>query len=167
MSMEVKVPTKQIQDLVKKFAQAEAIYDEYARPGMEEAVSFILSKVVQKTPSDTSLLRGSIQTELRGRSLDLQGYVFTPSIYAPAIEYGLPIRKVFPPLEAIQRWVERKGISLEGATSRQVSYLIARGIYRRGTKGHMMFKTSMDESERFILDLFDKVNVRFLKRFQR
>lgn len=171
MSMEVKIPTQEIENLIKKFAEAEGIYDEYARPAMEEAVAYILAKVVQKTPADTGILRGSIQSEIRGRSLNMQGIVATSSDYAPAVEYGLPVGHSISPLDSLQRWVEHKGITYttkEGrvATSRQIAYMIARVIQKKGTTGKAMFQTSMDESERFVLDLFDKVNVRFLERFK-
>lgn len=101
--------------------------------GMRESLVYLQGEVKRGTPVNTGALRGSVFSEMRGRTIDgLHGVVASPLNYAPVVEYG---RKpgTMPPVEAIEMWA-RRVLGIEG-----LGLIIARKIKWRGTKGHHMF----------------------------
>lgn len=109
---------------------------ERAVPEIRDELQKILTKytllmqrdIVSNTPVDTGFLSAAIQPMVR----ELVGEV-SPigevKKYAPFVEYDT--RPHWPPIEAIEGWAYRHGLS---------AYVVARSIAQKGTKGHHMFE---------------------------
>jgi hypothetical protein len=89
-------------------------------------------------------LRGSIFTELRGQPARRQAIVASSVFYAPVVEAGRRPGARRPPLEPIRLWVIRK-LGISSLQARQVAFLVARAIGRRGTKGQHMFERAAQQ----------------------
>lgn len=97
--------------------------------------------VARRTPvGATGKLRQSISLEpFNVGPIGFGVRIFSPLVYAPPVEFGS--RPHFPPIEPIEYWVRRK-LRITGKTSRQVAYLVARAISRRGTRAVETFQTT-------------------------
>lgn len=81
---------------------------------------------------------GSISNELRGTPARRQAVVSSSVFYAPIVEKGRrPGRR--PPLEPIRLWVVRK-LGVNQKNAREVAFLVARKIGRRGWEGKHPFE---------------------------
>jgi hypothetical protein len=58
-------------------------------------------------------------------------------VYGAAVEYGT--RAHFPPTAALERWVMKKLGIRDPKEVKEVAFLVARAISKRGTKAHQMF----------------------------
>lgn len=99
--------------------------------------------VVSHTPvGATGHLRQSITHDISGSGISMVGRVFSQDkpIKVAAVETGRRPGAP-PPISAILPWVQRK---LGG--DRQVAFLVARAIGRRGTKGAFMFQKGFAEA---------------------
>lgn len=112
--------------------------DKRAHDAMEESVGYLQAEVQKNLPRGaTGILRGTIFTEVRGRSLDkLRGVVASPHAYAVVIEKGRTPGKRMPPVDAILLWTTRK----LGIRDRGVAFVIARSIGRKGFPGKHVFE---------------------------
>ena len=134
---------------------------------MESAVMLLKREVKKRTPVGVSGaqggLLGSIQSEIIGKGTPMiKGIVLSASKYAEAVEKGT--KPHFPPTGPIQLWVKKKlGIEDE-RQSRQVAFLIARAISRRGTKGQFMFEKALDENIHRIQNIFEKSGFKIARR---
>lgn len=112
------------------------------RGGMGEALAYLRLLIVDGTPVDRGILRGSIVTEIRGTPLGLHGVV-APGVvaaqYADVMELGRRPGAPPPPTSVIAAWATRHGIAAEAA------FVIARAIGRRGLKGHHMFQNAAEK----------------------
>lgn len=122
---------------------------------MQTALDVLEQEIVTRTPVNTGLLRGSIANAMYGRPPFIEGVVGTPISYGLPVETGRAPGKL-PPIDAIEYWLKRKQLAPEGNT-RQVAYLIARAIGRRGTKGAFMFRVGFEAARPRIEQLFDQL----------
>jgi hypothetical protein len=132
---------------------------------MQAALDLLEQEIVLRTPVNAGLLRGSIATAIHGRSPYIEGTVGTSISYGEPVEYGRKPGKR-PPVDAIEAWVTRKGIAPEGQ-ERQVAFLIARAIGRRGKPGAFMFRDGLAAAEPRILQLFDDLAGRIVAELAR
>lgn len=68
----------------------------------------------------------------------------------------------FPPIDAIERWITVKRIipstnNGKVPSTRQLAYMIARGISIHGTKATKLLQKSIDESDNLISQLVDAI----------
>ena len=71
-------------------------------------------------------------------------------------------RPHFPPINAIERWISVKHIvprpyNGKVPTTKQLAFLIARGISRNGTKPTKLLQTTIDSSDDLIAKLIDEL----------
>lgn len=151
----------------KLASKAPEIYEKEMKKSLNKSVLYLQSKIVPKTPIDTSTARNSISTAVRGKGIDLHGITGTPLGYMLPLEHGRK-KKVMPNIEAIQRWFTRKGLSpMEGRTIRQSVFLIARKIKESGYSkpdGWQMFTSTFREEHNKIIDFLREGRDRIVKR---
>ncbi len=152
------------------------------RVAMDDALSFTENQVVDNTPVNTSALRGSIYSEIRGiQASPLGGAEATGAVSSSdyelkvwAMESGRAPGKM-PPIEAIALWVRRKGLagtySVEtkkriGSKSKKaredlslawaIAIRIAKGTSRHQLMGgYKMFEKGYNASNEHIVKAFD------------
>ena len=135
-----------------KLDRAPQVIAKHTNLAMHKSLSALEQPIATGTPVNTGALRGSETTEVRGRGAEIMGRIFTPLAYGAAVEHGRKPGKM-PSVDAIQYWVERKGIAGD-EDPRQVAFLIARAIGRRGTKGAHMFEEGLKTALPHILRLW-------------
>ncbi len=145
--------------MTKKFSM---IYEEEMRKGLELVMMWLWRKVIEKTPTFTSVLRGSIKPQLRGKGIDMRGVVGTPSKYALPVENGRKPGK-FPNLDAIRLWVNQK----LGKNDEKVVYLIARKIQKVGIPPVEMFKRTAEEENATVNRMLNQASDRAISRLRR
>lgn len=107
----------------------------------EASVAIVVGEIVPRTPVNLGILRGGVQSEVRGESAEgVFGRVFNPVGYAMPVEGGA--RPHFPPVAALIPWVTRK-LGLSGKEARSVAFLVARKISRVGTRARLMFSQGL------------------------
>lgn len=153
---------------VQKFNQAlDAFPDTIGRLNtvtMQKLVTVVKDRLVIHTPVFLGNLRGSYYPQITGEPLNLTGKVISDLIYGLPVDQGRPAGKPPPPIDAIEYWVRRK-LGVDGNEARQVAYLIARAIGRRGTKAVNMVQKATNEAEpikvRLWLDMLNQVVAEF------
>ena len=137
MSLDMKIDARELQDVIRKFDRAGRVAGREARRTMTKSVNIIEEQVTGRTPKNTGKLQQSIDTDVSGSALtEITGKVFTPLVYGRPVEFGRKAGK-WPPRDAIEYWVIRKGLAAPGKESRSVAFLIARAIGRGVSKGIM------------------------------
>jgi hypothetical protein len=152
---------------VQKFAQAlDKFPDTVGRLNqvtMQKIVSVVKDRIIVHTPVFLGNLRGSYYPQIYGEPLNLTGKVASDLIYGLPVDQGRPPGKM-PPVDAIEHWVRRK-LGVDGAEARQVAYIIARAIGRRGIKAVNMAQKAVNESEpvkvRLWVDMLNQVVIEF------
>lgn len=114
-------------------AASRVIHDELVST-MHEAVLLGQREVANRTPvGATSLLRGSIASEVRGTPAQVRGIVATPLGYARPVEEGTR-PGIWRPIGPLKLWAQRV------LGNERMAYQIRWAIYRRGTRGAHMFR---------------------------
>ena len=114
-----------------------------------ETLGYIETQVVEHTPVDRNLLRGSVFHDLRGFPIG-PGKVATPSRYAVVVEEGRREKRKAPPVAVIADWLGRHGANPAYA------FVVARAIGRRGIKGKHMFRNAAANSARPAERIFNR-----------
>lgn len=107
---------------------------------MRRAVNVVEAAVVQFTPVGVSgNTRQAWSTSVERGLSAVKGIVSNPLDYSYYVEHGRRPGRM-PPIAPIELWV-RRVLGIGQPQSRQVAFLVARAIGRRGTKGaHMAEK---------------------------
>ena len=136
------VDTSEIEQLAKDVPKAQrAIFRAMRRP-MEQSLSHLATQVRALTPVGVSGdLRRGINTQIDGVAPGLVGEVLPNVLYGDPVEFGIPAG-VFPPPDALQLWVKRK-LDVPDEKVEQVAFLVARKIFRKGTKPRRMFQQGL------------------------
>lgn len=130
------------------------------RSAMEDSTAKLLREVKLGTPVSTGTLRRSITSKIQSRGTALRGTVFTP------LKYGIPVergqRPHWPNIDNIETWLRRpaKALKTEGATVRQVAFLVSRKIARSGVKARKMFELGFRQSQSFIIRRFKEIGIK-------
>lgn len=144
--------------------QAPRIAREEMAIGLEEALSLLEREIKENMPVGAhGLLRGSVFHEMRGDPRGVAGIVGSPQQYALPVELGT--KPHFPPLAPLQDWVERK-LGVDKSESKQVAFLIARKISRKGTKGQHPFEKGMSENSRQVISMIEAAIARIAARLE-
>jgi len=170
VAMEFDVDLSGFDELLNNLATLypDAVADEiYAT--MELSLGVFEQAVKLETPVNTGNLRGSIATEITGTPANMTGLVVTPLLYGWPVERGRQPGTP-PPVGPIELWVIRKGLEwtyktksgkVRPMTTRQMAFIIARSIGKKGTSGAAMFykgfQAALPAVERLWLGLPDRV----------
>lgn len=100
-------------------------------------------------------LYGSIFSEMRGAPARPEGIVATPYQYAEVIERGRRAGARMPPPKSLELWVE-KVMGVPEEDIKQVAFLVARSIGRKGFKGQFMFKQGVEKAKPVMERMFGK-----------
>ena len=174
MSLSIEIDYKELEDFAESLgASPEIAHQEMAR-AMYAALTLMEARVVDKTPVNTAALRSSIYVAMHGTPPNLWGEVATGISYGEPVEYGRKAGKKPPPIDAIQMWVVRKNITgtyqtksgkTRTMTDRQMAFLIARAIGKRGTKpGAKMFQKTFEGSRGEVRRILDRVPEQIVRR---
>lgn len=156
MTLNLIIETREWEALADKFDQIDEVVEREIRKAVRRAMAVIETNVVGFTPiGATKNLSQSWGIEVRSIPAGVRGELGSSLIYALPVEKGRRPGRM-PPIDPIHLWVVRKGIA-PPAEARQVAFLIARAIGRRGTKGAKMLQKGMKRSEPMIQRLFDDV----------
>ena len=142
----------------KAFGNAAARSPMRLATAMRLGIEIGKSEVVQRTPVGwSSALRGGYHTEMRG-----QGTIRPRAILANAILYH-DVREEgrrpgrMPPVAALIPWVGSKLGVPPGDERRQVAFLVARKIGRRGYPGAFMVRDGWTAARLLIRPIFTKL----------
>jgi hypothetical protein len=123
---------------------------------MEGATTHLEGEIKERTPGAHGTLKASFTGSVEQLSDGVLGVVGSPLNYAIPVELGT--RPHFPPVDAIQDWVQVK-LGITGPEARGVAFAIARKIAKRGTQGAFMVQNAftasraeLDRQARLMLD---------------
>jgi len=111
--------------------------------GLDDIVDLIFEKSQRLVPRDESTLAKSC---LPIRYDWLEKEIWYRAFYAEYIEYGTDPRERMPPVDAIERWVKRKGIA-SGKDARGVAFAIAKSIQKSGTQPQPFLRPARNEAD--------------------
>lgn len=135
---------------------ASAIIAGEVRSTMQAATLLAQRAAQERTPvGATSILRGSIQQEVRGAGVELAGVVFTNQVYGVAVEEGT--RPHWAPIGPLLLWAQRK------LGDRRLAYAVRAKIARQGTKGKHMFRDAGREVRGQVRSMFRAMGGRLRK----
>lgn len=136
---------KGVDELASAFAAAPDLVRQRLNVFMNGATMYLQAEIQERTPtSGHGTLRGSFTSEVRDLGDSVVGVVGSPLAYAVPVELGT--RPHFPPVDAIEDWVNVK-LGISGPEGHRVAYAIARKIAARGTKGAFMVKRAFDAAQ--------------------
>lgn len=152
LDINIKADISSVAELSRRFPEASR-EARYAR--LTEALLFLEGAVKKETPVGAGPihLRDTIFHQVR-MGEPVEGLLGTPAQYGLPVELGT--KPHFPPVAPIQHWVERK-LGYSGKEARQVAFLIARAISRRGTEGAKMFTGTFEQNEERILSILNSI----------
>lgn len=153
-----------------------AVVESELRIALDAVLEYLQMLVVDKTPVNTGVLRGSIYTEVRGVTVNNSGVAvsglvssndFEPKV--TAMEYGRPAGKM-PPIEAIALWVKRKGLETDDKAIQRAAFLIARAIAQGRSRhqkkgGDKMFTQAAEKGQAYTDQAFDQALTQILARW--
>ena len=106
---------------------------------------------------DTGQSRNSIKNDKTGNNYK----IYTDLLYSqfidnmdPSVEYVRKPNSKYPPVGVIEEWVKRRGIS---GNPRQIAFLIARSIAKRGIKNKKIFYRAKIKWYKILVDNISKV----------
>lgn len=134
---------------------------------MFEATLYLEKKVKEKTPrgvygSAGAGLQATIAGEVFCYGTTIEGIVGHGMEYGDVIEYGRRPGKKPPPVAAIKRWVEFKGIIItdkktnKDLSSEEIAKLFCWSIAAKGFEGVHMFENTWNEGQGTLKRIFDK-----------
>jgi len=165
MTLEIVIPTFQLESLIKKFDGVEEQLDSLTRKTMTESISIIERIIKETSPVDIGLYRNSISSKIIGKALDMIGVVFSPLLYAIIIESGRS-PGTWPNLSAVTRWVERKRLASTSESILKIGFLVSRAIMNRGIEAKNIFENALMSSEVFIVKKFEWMLDEFIRSFE-
>ncbi len=186
----VDIDTSEIDAFVVKFPfKGAKIAERELDFALDDALGFTEARVVDFSPANTGVFRGSIFTENQGvevdllKDIDLEGFVsssdFEPKVNA--IEFGRLPGKM-PPIEAILLWVKqrqlagvfsvktRKRLGSKAKKNKQdisTAWGVARHIAKHGTKAQHVFERAFEESGDYITKTFSDAIDRIITHWSR
>lgn len=143
---------------INELEQGSGPFTAMIRTTMQTALDLLEQAIVDRTPVNTGLLRGSIANVIYGQPPVIEGMVATPISYGLPVEHGRAPGKM-PPVDAIQAWVHRKQLvpARNEKQERGVAWAIARTIAVRGTEGAHMFEYGFEAATPKIFESFEQL----------
>lgn len=153
--MNVTFDLSEIEGFLKDLSAIPAVIERENEVAMTKSLAVAHGEIAGLTPVNIGNLRGSLTQDIRGEPVNLTGNVFTDVIYGWPTEEGRKPGKM-PPVDAIEYWVRRK-LGVTSGESRQVAFMIARAIGRRGTKGVKMFERGLEKATPAIIQIYSSM----------
>lgn len=139
-------------DVVKqaaKLGQGDKIVDKHALAAMQSSVVTVVGAVRPLVPVGVSgQARRSISKTIQSTVRGLTGTVFSKinSIYPSVLNFGRRPGKRMPPPQALERWVRLK-LGVAANKVKQVAFVVARSIGRKGFKGAFFMQKGFEKSK--------------------
>lgn len=111
--------------------------------GARETVNEVRGQIISAGAVASFSLLNSVAKQFEGRGAVEAWLVGSDQPHAPFVEYGRRPGKQ-PPVEAIIRWIAIKPIDTGGRSIRDVAFMIARAIGRRGLKPRPVFRRAVE-----------------------
>lgn len=111
---------------------------------MNGATEYLEGEIKERTPAAHGTLRASFGSEVQNLADGVLGIVGSPLAYAIPVELGT--KPHFPPVDAIEDWVNVK-LGITGPDAKRVAYAVARKIAARGTKGAFMVENAFHAAQ--------------------
>ncbi len=153
----IKLDTKHANQYAKYLQRAPEIAHQEMRVSLKEALLFLEREVKERTPvgvGGSAGLRGSISHSMRGSNAEtVRGRVFSPLRHAIPVEMGTDPHPVSAEgRESIRDWVEKK-LGIPESESKQVAFLVARKIAKKGTEGAHMFENALSDNTSEVMSM--------------
>jgi len=111
--------------------------------GLDDLIDLIFELSQRYVRKDEGTLQKSAEPILREH---LRKEVIYRALHARFVEFGTDPREKMPPVDAIERWVVRKGLARKGKASRQTAWAIAKYIQKYGTEPHPYLRPAVNEA---------------------
>ena len=163
LETKIKVDLGDIERLCKR-------YPEESRKAREskltEAVALLEGEVKKRTPwgAGPIHLRDSIFGDVKIRGQKAVGILGTPLQHGEPVERGT--KPHFPPIGPLAFWVEKK-FGYTGKEARDVAFVIARAISKRGTRAARMFETGFLANEARVQGILEEIPAQIIKELGR
>jgi len=164
LDVKIRLNLKGIEKLTRRYPDISLAVREAK---ITEALQLLERDVKMNTPYGAGPihLRDTIHSKTRIEGRKVTGFTGT------ALEHGEPVemgtKPHFPPVTALQYWVERV-LRIEDETrARSVAFAIARKIARRGTKGQKMFGKAFDENRSRVIAILNEIPEEIARRANR
>lgn len=118
---------------------------------MGSALGYLQHEVADLGPKNAGLLAQNWSPTVQSSDAMVVGVLRNSLSYAIPVELGT--KPHFPPVDAIQNWVEVK-LHLYGAEAEEAARSIAWKIAHYGTKGHFMAHRALADGKETIADEF-------------
>lgn len=142
------------------FANPDMVVDEL-ETAMTSAVAYLDRETRERTPAASGALRQAWVSDVRVLYGAVIGTLSNPLPYAIPVELGS--KPHFPPVDAIQNWVEVK-LNLYGSEAESVALSIARKIAQRGTLAAGMAHLALAHGRETVADEFRAAAQRIASR---
>jgi|ERR1035437_5554939 hypothetical protein len=110
-----------------------------SRLAMLESIERVKELVSSNMREDTGVTKASLQTMLRGTSVDLEGVIGSNDFNAKVMEFGRGENQPMPPKWAIYAWLQR-----HGGGDINTAFVVAKRIGIKGIPGVHMFQRAYD-----------------------
>lgn len=141
---QVTVRIQNLDALKSAFKQSPETVAHHIRNMSAELALYLEGQSKDRAPTDTSRLKGSINTQLNIGPGGLGAIVATGTNYAAAVHEGS--RPHWTSVKNLADWARRKGIS---------PYAVQKAIAKHGTKPHPFMKDAVNENETTIQKIAD------------
>lgn len=153
----IKFDSQQAEKYAAYLKLAPEIAQQEMRVSLTEALLFLEREVKDGTPvgvGGSAGLRGSISHSISESSAgNIHGKVFSPLRHAIPVEMGTDPHPVsMEGREAIRDWVEKK-LGVSENESKQVAFLVARKIAKKGTEGAHMFENALSDNSSQVMGM--------------
>jgi len=122
---------------------------------MERSVLAAKSAVLPLVPIGASgEARRSIQSQVLPGPYQIVGKVVStmrrPNVYIYVLNSGRPAGKKMASSTQLEPWVQAKGLASNPTRVRQIAFLIARAVQRKGIKGYGFFWNGLENTKKMI-----------------
>lgn len=142
------------------FVNPEMVVDEL-ETAMTSSMAYLDRETRERTPAASGLLRQAWISDVRVLYDAVIGTLSNPLPYAIPVELGS--KPHFPPVDAIQNWVELK-LNLYGDEAEAAALAIARKIAQRGTLAAGMAHLALAHGRETVADEFRAAAQRIVAR---
>jgi hypothetical protein len=134
---------------------------------MQAALDVLGQQIDARTPVNIGALQASRSSDVYGTAMQMFGVTMTPLAYGWPMERGRAAGKM-PPVDALEYWVKRKGVTFAGKTPRQTAWIIARAIAKGTTQhqrkgGDKMYLEGTAAARPYVERIFDDLVDRLLQ----
>jgi len=166
VEFEIDIPDKLRKlNLAANYARARS---RHLEPAMKKSVSAAHGAVTRLVPiGATGEARRSIASQVLPGPYQIVGKVQStmrrPDVYIFVLNAGRPPGKRMANSTKLESWVQSKGLASSPARVRQIAFLIARAVQRKGTAGLGIFYNGLERTKRMI-DTFHQQAVEAMTR---